>query len=332
MRRKKDQKKKEEEDEDKIVLTKEMLLKGLQDFGMQDSLKTLGYRRLALGNLNLEYLKAIIGEYRTVQQIDLGNNQLGDVQQLLTFEHLVYLNISNNKIKHVNFLAEEDKLPNLQRLEAQNNKITDMPLLKAPKLQYLDLSGNAIAKYDRIEGGHPSLTVFKANQNKFKSLFMFKDMPKLREIHLRENVITMMHDYENLPELRVLDLRQNKLEKLEEELPELRSLTKLDLSGNKLANKEYLKKLLLYPSLSSFNIADNPLFESANEYAVHEIVMLNTKLRKVNKIPVTPALLQETIFLGELLWRKAEDERIAKEKAEKEAQEKAEKEAQEPPA
>lgn len=326
MRKKKEQKKKEDEDEGKIVLKKEMLEKALKDFGIQDSLKTVGYRKLDLANIGLESLKNIIGDYKSIQQIDLANNQLTEVQQLITFDHLVYLNISNNKIKHINYLAEEDKLPNLQRLEAQNNKITDLPLIKATKLEYLDVSGNAIAKYDKIEGGHKSLTVFKGNGNKFRSLLFFKDMPKLKEIHLKENNITMMNDYEGLPELRVLNLRQNKIEKLEEELPELANLTKLNMRGNKISNRDYLKKLLNYPKLEKFNISENPVLESSGEYAVHEIIIMNSKLKKINKVMVTPKILQEAIFLGELNYRKAEEERLQKEKEERE---KAEKEAQE---
>jgi len=325
MRRKKDPKKKEDEDEGKVVLTKEMLVKGLRDFGLQDSLKTVGYRKLTLAHLEIEFLKNVIQDYRSVQHLDLSFNQIADLQQVLNFDHVVYLNISNNKVKHINYLAEEDKLPCLQRLEAQNNKITELPLIKAPKLQYLDVSGNAIGKYERIEGGHASLMVFKANQNKFKSLYFFKDMPKLREIHLEDNIVGAMNDYENIPELRVLNLKRNKIEKLEEDLPELANLTRLNVRGNRIANKDYLKKLVAYPALKQFNILENPVFDPGNEYAVHEIVMLNTKLKKVNTVEITPTILQETIFLGELLWRKQEDERIAKEK---EAQEKAEKEAQ----
>jgi len=317
MRRKKDQKK-VDEDEGKIVLTKDMCLKGLRDFGMQDSLKTVGYRKLILSGLELEFLKNVVLEYKSIQYIDLSNNNLGDFQLLATFDHLTYLNISNNKIKHINYLAEEDKLPNLIKLEAQNNKITELPIFKAPKLQYLDVSGNMISKYERIEGGHPSLTVFRASQNKFKSLFFFKDMPKLREIHLNENNVTAINDYENIPELRVLCLKKNKIEKIDEELPELPNLARLNLRGNKITNKEYIKKLVAFPALKNFNIMENPVFEEGNEYAVHEIIMMSSKLKKVNKKEITPTILQEAIFLGELLWRKAEDERIAKEKEEKE--------------
>lgn len=325
MRRKKDQKKKEDEDEGKIVLTKEMLLKGLRDFGIQDSFKTAGYRKLDLSHIELEFLKNVVLEYKNIQQIDLSHNQLSDFMLLATFDHLVSLNISNNKIKHINYLGEEDKFPCLQRLEAQNNKISELPLIKAPKLQYLDVSGNTITKYERIEGGHQSLTVFRANQNRFKSLYFFKDMPKLKEIHLNDNIVTAMNDYENIPELRVLTLKRNKIEKLEEELPELANLSKINLRGNRISNKDYVKKLVQFPALRDFNIMENPVFEVGNEYAVHEVIMMNTKLKRVNKKEVTPTVLQEAIFLGELLWRKQEEERIAKEK---EAQEKADKEAQ----
>lgn len=317
-------KKKAEEEEGKILLTKEMLLKGLADFGVQDSFHEVGYRRLNLGNLSLDFLKNVVLDYRTIQYIDLSNNQLTDFQLLTSFDHLIYLNLANNKVKHINYLAEEDKFPNLQRLEVQNNKLVELPLLKVAKLTYLDISDNAITKYDRIEGGHPSLTVFKANNNKFKSLFFFKDMPKLKEIYLNENTVSSFNDYENIPELEILCLDKNKIDKVEEEFPELPKLSRLSLQGNKLNNKEFVRKLLQYPALKDINVLDNLLFEPENEYAVHEILMMNTQLTKINEVEITPKILQEAIFLGELLWRKQEDERIAKEKEE---QEKAEKEA-----
>lgn len=314
----------DEEEEGKIILKKEFLLAGLCDFGVQDSLKTVGYRKLNLANLNLDFLKNVILEYKAIQHIDLSNNQLVDIQLLLSFDHLVYLNIANNKIKHINYLAEEERFPNLQHLEAQSNKLVELPPLKVPKLVYLDVSDNAIAKYDRVEGGHPSLAVFKANSNKFKSLFFFKDMPKLREIYLNDNVVAAINDFENIPELQVLSLDRNKIDKVEEEMPELPKLTTLSLQGNKLASKEHVHKLLQYPALRELNVLDNLLFEPENEYAVHEILMMNTQLTKINGVDITPAILQEAIFLGELLWRKQEEERIAKEREE---QEKAEREA-----
>jgi len=317
-------KKRDEEEEGKIILKKEFLLAGLCDFGLQDSLKAVGYRKLNLAGLNLDFLKNVILEYKNIQQIDLSNNQLIDIQLLVTFDHLVYLNIANNKIKHLNCLAEEDRFPNLQHLEAQNNKLVELPLLKVPKLTYLDVSDNSITKYDRIEGGHPSLTVFKANNNKFKSLFFFKDMPKLKEIYLNDNMITTINDFENIPELQVLSLDRNRIEKIEEEMPELLKLTTISLQGNKLASKEHIQKLLQYPALKEINVLDNLLFEPENEYTVHEILMMNTQLKEINKVEITPVILQEVIFLGELLWRKQEEERIAKEKEE---QEKVEREA-----
>lgn len=49
-------------------------------------------------------------------------------------------------------------------------------------------------------------------------------MPKLEELYLESNVITNLIGYENLPNLRKLHLRKNKIEKIDEEFPELPSL------------------------------------------------------------------------------------------------------------
>lgn len=96
--------------------------------------------------------------------------------------------------------------------------------IKVQKLEYLDISYNRLEKVSEGWTGHPNIRILKSVDNKFKNLAPFKEMPKLEELYLESNVITSLAGYENLPSLKKLHLRKNKIEKIEDELPELASL------------------------------------------------------------------------------------------------------------
>lgn len=68
-------------------------------------------------------------------------------------------------------------------------------------------------------------------------------MPKLEELYLASNVINSLNGWENLPSLRKLHLRKNKIEKLDEEIAPLESLTYLNLRGNRIQNLEQFVRL-----------------------------------------------------------------------------------------
>ena len=58
-------------------------------------------------------------------------------------------------------------------LDVSNNKFPEMPALKLPKLEYLDISYN---KLEKVNEGWLD--------NKFKNLAPFKSMPKLEELYM----------------------------------------------------------------------------------------------------------------------------------------------------
>jgi Leucine-rich repeat (LRR) protein len=71
----------------------------------------------------------------------------------------------------------------------------------------------------------------------------FKDMPKLEELYLANNIVANITGYEAMPKLRLLHLRKNRIEKIDDEMPPLDSLEYLNLRGNKIPNLEQLEKL-----------------------------------------------------------------------------------------
>lgn len=156
---------------------------------------------------------------------------------------LVKLNLSKNKIKSIALFANEENFPQLRWLDISTNKYTEFVALKLPKLEYLDISYNRLEKVNEGWTGHPTIKVFKSIDNKFKNLAPFREMPKLEELYLANNVITQLSGWENLPSLKKLHLRKNKIEKIEDELPPLDGLTYLNLRGNKIPNMEHLQRL-----------------------------------------------------------------------------------------
>ena len=59
---------------------------------------------------------------------------------------LMHLDLSNNLIKDMKGLLNEESFKNLQHLNLANNKITELGAIKAFNLKYLNLSENRVEK------------------------------------------------------------------------------------------------------------------------------------------------------------------------------------------
>ena len=92
--------------------------------------------------------------------------------------------------------CSDDMFPNLKWLDVSNNKITEMPGLKLPKLEYLDIGYNKLEKVNDAWTGHPNVRVLKSVDNKFKTLNCFKAMPKLELLYMASNQVTVLGGWE----------------------------------------------------------------------------------------------------------------------------------------
>jgi Leucine-rich repeat (LRR) protein len=156
---------------------------------------------------------------------------------------LIRLNLANNKVKGMNPFTNEESFPNLKWLDVSNNKLTEIPALKCPKLEYLNLSGNKMEKVNEGWTGHANIRILECRDNKYKSLAPFKNMPRLEVLYMADNLMTSLSGWESLPSLKRLHLRKNKIEKMEEEVPELPSLVYLNLRSNNIQSMDMLARL-----------------------------------------------------------------------------------------
>lgn len=192
-----------------------------------------------------------------MQYCNLSKNGIPDPTALKELSNLIHLNLSNNKVKNISCFTNEECFLNLKYLDLSVNKFNELAAFKCPKLEYLDISFNKIEKVNEGWAGHPTLKVFKSVDNKFKNLNAFKNMPKLQELYLYNNVVASLTGVEGLTSLKKLHIRRNKIDKIEDEVPweeMYPALEYLNLRSNKVSGMDDVYKLLKFPSLVDLNV------------------------------------------------------------------------------
>ena len=240
---------------------------------------------------------------------------------------MVHLDLAQNKVKNVSVFCNEEAFPNLKYLDLSNNKFNELSAFKCPKLEYIDISFNKIEKVNEGWQGHPTLKVFKSIDNKFKNLNAFKNMPKLTELYLANNVIASLTGVEGLPALKKLHLRHNKVEKIEDEVPfeeMYPALEYLNLRTNKVPTMEDLYKLIKFPALVDLNMLNNPceLAMSSMEIMICQVLsnQPSPKIKRFCKLEITDVHRLNAVFFADYQWRKSEEKR-KEEEARKKAEE-----------
>ena len=155
------------------------------------------------------------------------------------------------------FGGEEESFPNLRRLELSQNKISELVGLNCPKLQYLDVSTNKLDKYETWNG-HPNLKELYIGDSKIKTMAL-GEMPELHVFSAPRTLINAFAGYEGYNNVVTVDLESTKIDKVEEEAPEMTNLKSLNLSSTKIANMDNLKHAFKFETLRDLNILDTPL-------------------------------------------------------------------------
>lgn len=306
-------------EETKLVLKPGGVKEYLSNFSQSADYETFFFHDLILNNRRVETLAKTMEEVKEVRKCDLGINNLQDVSSLRDMQQLIYLNLSKNKIKSFAVFCTDDLFPNLKWLDISNNKITEFPALKLAKLEYLDIGYNKLEKVNEAWNGHPTLRILKTIDNKFKSIALFKALPKLEELYMGNNLVTALSGWETIPAVKKLHLRRNKIEKIDEELPPLEQLEYLNLRGNKIATLEVLERLFKNEKLRDINVLNNPVEQNASSFniLVAEVLVKNPKMKRFCKHTITETNQLEAVYLAKFKWTKSEEERKRKEAEEK---------------
>ncbi len=150
-----------------------------------------------------------INEYSTFEEIDKS-----------FYDNIIYINCHNHKLNNINFIT---LLPNLIKLVASKNNLTDIP--NHDNLEYLDINTNKLNKL----GHYPKLIKLFAFRNFINSLII---SDKMEEIDISNNLLHYVH----------INKRNN--------------LKKLIVSYNKLTD---INKLYLMKKLEYIDFYENPI-------------------------------------------------------------------------
>lgn len=303
----------------KLVLKPGVICGFLENLSNSADNECLQFTELQCASQELENLMKASEEIKDVTVIDFSNNGLPDVSSLKDLTRLTHLNLANNKIKSAACFALDDAFPNLKWLDISNNKFNEWPSFRCPKLDYLNICGNKLEKISPEWAGHANLRIISAADNKFKSLAMFKGMPKLEELYLASNSISSFNGWEGgLPVLKRLHLRRNKIKNFEEELSELPELEYLNLRHNEIDTLDAAFKVFQFPKINDLNILNNPCDTNCSSFnlLMAEFLIKRSSLVRFCKVRVQESNLLEAVHLAHFRFDKSEAERKAAEAAE----------------
>lgn len=221
--------------------------------------------------------------------MDLSGNAITDISLVSQLPFLLTLNCSKNQIttlQQLNPSADERILSYLQFLNLSGNKIAKLENLKLPALRRLDLSENEITSAEEFTG-HPKLEFLNLNLNKLKNLKGIQDCPALKDLTAEENEISDFRDLHNLPSLNSLSLRKNSIKRLRTPLPTLTSLYSLNIAENLIEDFKEILKIGKLRNVFSFNYASNPCCDSVTNARIELLVVLDY-FERLNDEEVTP--------------------------------------------
>ena len=303
--------------EEKLVLKPGGVTQYMSSPMQSDDSETFFLGELNLCNRRVESLAKSMEEVKETRKCDLSLNNIADINPMKDMQQLVHLNLAKNKIKALTLFTNEEAFPNLRWLDVSTNKYVELPAIKLPKLEYLDISYNKVEKVNEGWTGHANLRILKSIDNKFKNLAPFKQMPKLEELYLQANAVTALAGWESLPELRKLNLRRNKIEKIDEEMPAMEKLEYLNLRANKLTEMAMVERLYVFPKLIDLNVINNPVEQAASSFNVFlaEVLCKRPSMKRFCKVDVAESNLLEATFLAQFKHEKAEKKRKEEEAA-----------------
>jgi Leucine-rich repeat (LRR) protein len=267
----------------------------------------------------LEILPETLGTYQHLRYINLSDNKLSNVEVLWEIPHILKLELQKNSITSLEVFDRTNVLLFLQHLNLKNNRIKQLSSIQLPRLEQLLLAGNQIEKVVDFSH-HENLQLLELRNNKLTSLQGIANLPALKELYAADNKISSIEGLKNLPSLTKLHLRKNKISKFTSEtVPNLPALQYLNLRENDIPDAKSLASLSALKKLSYLNIAATPLTEEQADATKKEVLIYLNSLSVVNKEEVTTEDREEAANDAIERRRLEEEARLEAERAAKEA-------------
>ncbi|KAI9202928.1 uncharacterized protein BJ171DRAFT_600383 [Polychytrium aggregatum] len=237
------------------------------------------YTRLEIHNKDITNLD-ILENYPHLRYLDMSDNRISDIDALSSLEYLLSLDLHSNSLRVIP--AAIDKRKYLQQANFAKNSIERIDVVSWPMLGWLNISENQLTVLNLEE--FSELVHLEARLNKLTHTSGIR-APKVQRMYLAQNQIRHLVDLDDKPNLILLHLRENFIETLDGINENLKSLSYLNLRGNRISSFDQIDHLAVLPNLKSLSLVENPITELPN-YRL-EIIMRLKKLERLDKDPVT---------------------------------------------
>lgn len=233
----------------------------------------------------LERLDTLIFDLHNLKELAIDNSQIEITDSFLIkfpkLEKILLINVSyHNPSKALNKLtsiksiimkdcqinswsADFSKLKNLVRLELNTNNLKEFPpIIKHPKLEYIDIQENKLTTFPDIFNN-----------------------PSLKKIYLARNKITTLPTYIRKSKTLIhMDLSWNNISVIPPQIAKLKKLTVLKLSGNQISHLP--KKIKRLSKLQVLFLDDNNY--STVDPFIFKISKLEQLVLSKNNITILP--------------------------------------------
>jgi Leucine-rich repeat (LRR) protein/HPt (histidine-containing phosphotransfer) domain-containing protein len=225
-------------------------------------------RRLNISNNSLEIIPPELGQMTRLKRLNLSENKLRNIPdsigELACLDRLI---LSRNNLTHISDKVFEN-LNNLQIVDLQHNKLTELPTTIARNnIRELIANNNFLEKIPSNVGtGLPRLKKLILHENRLSSLPTKLDgLSSLKHLSLSGNHLEQIPSaIGTMSNLRVLQLSHNKLQELPGSVMFMRKLRKVELQSNQFTSLISLKGIQGVDSLKSVHF-DEYLQEDHSE-------------------------------------------------------------------
>ncbi|XP_063620076.1 leucine-rich repeat-containing protein 23-like [Cydia splendana] len=310
-------------EKDKAQMSQESTTPELRD-EEQGIEETIGFPEYAERRLNRSEVsvrlsllgKTAEGDGYTYLKATITNLNLTDISAIKCFQHLQFLDVSNNHLQQKALEVIKD-LPYLVLIQADINLLISAALPRMKYLQVIIMNGNYLRSVHDVY--QPELSTLEVADNKIEKIHFDNKMPTIRcldfrhnhiqdisnvnfpnldSLYLAGNRITSLVGVENLVNLRILHVRGNPIKLLDGFSGANEKLEYVNLRACKVRTLIQVKKLKVLPNLQTLIMKGCPYMGGTGEDdaageeddAGIRVEMLATllRLKRINKEVVTP--------------------------------------------
>ncbi|XP_076072522.1 uncharacterized protein LOC143044404 [Mytilus galloprovincialis] len=202
------------------------------------------YSLKELSNLQLQHnkIKTIgksLSQCTKIRTLNLCSNHLMRIEspELSCCSHLTVLDLSSNMLDNFSFV---NYLPNLEELNASNNRLRTVDFNRCKKLQDIDLSGNDLKDINGLKG-MGNLQILNVSNNRITTIKPVGKLKLLTELYAADNHLSeLSYIPTSFPVLEILNISRNNVASFEEvcSLNSLEELSELFISGNPFSNDD----------------------------------------------------------------------------------------------